>query len=63
MDKTLEEMRAETDRYIKNIVALCEKINYDINCINTNLRMVKDIMTEEQLIESKPDMVKGETIQ
>lgn len=59
MDKTLEELRAETDRYINSITALCEKINYDIRCINKALREAQEVLTEEQLIESKPEKVEG----
>lgn len=49
MNKTLEELRAETDQYLKNITELGEKIKYQIETIKTAIR--GSYMTEEQLIE------------
>lgn len=48
MDKTLEQLRAETDQYLKNITELGEKIMYQIATIKG---AIKRDMTEEQLIE------------
>lgn len=55
MDKTLEELRKETDTYIRNITNLCEEINYRIQVINTKLKESQDILTEEQMIEAVKD--------
>ena len=49
MNKTLEELRAETDQYLKNIIELGGKIKYQIETIKTAIR--GSYMTEEQLIE------------
>ena len=50
MDKTLEELRAETDQYLKNITELGDKIMYQIETIKG---AIKRDMTEDQLIEAE----------